>query len=146
MNRGAHSPSGAGGRQTGWGRKGLRRYGAAAPAFNAMRCERSGSSLRHASLLGRFFAAIALTVMLVPFSAAARVPVILDFGDSITAGYGLPAGQAFPVRLETWLHEHGIAARAVNAGVSGDTTAGGLARLDWALADKPDLVILALGA
>src|SRR5262249_53821432 len=85
-------------------------------------------------------------VMLVPFSAAARVPVILDFGDSITAGYGLPAGQAFPVRLETWLHEHGIAARVVDAGVSGDTTAGGLARLDWALADKPDLVILALGA
>jgi len=113
-----------------------------------MRRERPGSFLRHAPLLGRFFAAIALTVILVPvpFSAAARVPVILDFGDSITAGYGLPAGQAFPVRLETWLHEHGIAARVVNAGVSGDTTAGGLARLDWALADKPDLVILALGA
>ena len=74
------------------------------------------------------------------------VPVILDFGDSLTAGYGLPAGQAFPARLEAWLHEHGIAARVVNAGVSGDTTAGGLARLDWALADKPDLVILALGA
>src|SRR5215470_1912035 len=146
MNRGAHSPSGAGGRQTGWGRKGLRRYGAAAPAFNAMRRERPGSFLRHAPLLGRFLSAIALTVIFVPFSAAARVPVILDFGDSITAGYGLPAGQAFPVRLETWLHEHGIAARVVNAGVSSDTTAGGLARLDWALADKPDLVILALGA
>ena len=76
----------------------------------------------------------------------ARVPVILDFGDSLTAGYGVPAAQAFPARLEAWLHERGIAARVVNAGVSGDTTAGGLARLDWALADKPDLVILALGA
>lgn len=76
----------------------------------------------------------------------ARVPVILDFGDSLTAGFGLPAAQAFPARLEAWLHERGIAARVVNAGVSGDTTAGGLARLDWALADKPDLVILALGA
>jgi acyl-CoA thioesterase-1 len=72
--------------------------------------------------------------------------VILDFGDSLTAGYGLPAGQAFPARLEAWLRQQGIEARVVNAGVSGDTTAGGLARLDWALADKPDLVILALGA
>ncbi len=78
--------------------------------------------------------------------AAGRVPVILDFGDSLTAGYGLPTGQAFPARLEAWLHQQGIEARVVNAGVSGDTTAGGLARLDWALADKPDLVILALGA
>jgi acyl-CoA thioesterase-1 len=78
--------------------------------------------------------------------AAARVPVILDFGDSLTAGYGLPAGQAFPARLGAWLHQRGIEARVVNAGVSGDTTAGGLARLDWALADKPDLVLLALGA
>ncbi len=54
--------------------------------------------------------------------------------------------QAFPARLEAWLREHGVAARVVNAGVSGDTTTDGLARLDWALADKPDLVILALGA
>jgi acyl-CoA thioesterase-1 len=77
---------------------------------------------------------------------AGHVPVILDFGDSLTAGYGLPQSQAFPARLEAWLARHGIAARVVDAGVSGDTTAGGLARLDWALADKPDLVILALGA
>ena len=76
----------------------------------------------------------------------ARVPVILDFGDSLTAGFGLPAAQSFPARLQAWLHERGIAARVINAGVSGDTTAGGLARLDWALAEKPDLVILALGA
>jgi acyl-CoA thioesterase I len=78
--------------------------------------------------------------------AMARTPVVLDFGDSLTAGYGLPAGQAFPARLEAWLHQRGMAARVVNAGVSGDTTAGGLARLDWALAERPDLVILALGA
>ncbi|MBV8937682.1 MAG: arylesterase [Alphaproteobacteria bacterium] len=84
--------------------------------------------------------------MTVASSAMARAPVILDFGDSLTAGYGIAAQQAFPARLEAWLHERGIAARVVNAGVSGDTTAGGLARLDWALADKPDLVILALGA
>ena len=91
-------------------------------------------------------ATAALAVAFAGAQAAGRVPVILDFGDSLTAGYGLPAGQAFPARLEAWLHQQGTEARVVNAGVSGDTTAGGLARLDWALADKPDLVILALGA
>lgn len=91
-------------------------------------------------------ATAALAVAFAGARPAGRVPVILDFGDSLTAGYGLPAGQAFPARLEAWLHQQGIEARVVNAGVSGDTTAGGLARLDWALADKPDLVILALGA
>jgi acyl-CoA thioesterase-1 len=93
-----------------------------------------------------FFAAFALGLMTVAVPAAEHVPVVVDFGDSLTAGYGLPPGQAFPAQLEGWLHEHGIQARIVNAGVSGDTTAGGLARLDWTLADKPDLVILALGA
>jgi acyl-CoA thioesterase I len=88
----------------------------------------------------------ALAVAFAGTQAAGRVPVILDFGDSLTAGYGLPAGEAFPARLEGWLHKRGIEARVVNAGVSGDTTAGGLARLDWALSDKPDFVILALGA
>ncbi|MBV9861374.1 MAG: arylesterase [Alphaproteobacteria bacterium] len=78
--------------------------------------------------------------------AAARVPEILAFGDSLTAGFGLPASGAFPARLEARLREQGVEAKVVNAGVSGDTTAGGLARLDWALADKPDFVILALGA
>ncbi len=100
----------------------------------------------------RFFNAMRVLVAAMPIlcaavsSAVARAPVILDFGDSLTAGYGLMPEQAFPARLDAWLREHGIAAQVVNAGVSGDTTAGGLARLDWALADKPDLVILALGA
>jgi acyl-CoA thioesterase-1 len=71
---------------------------------------------------------------------------VLDFGDSLTAGYGLPTRETFPAQLEAWLHGKGITARVINAGVSGDTTADGLARLDWALAEKPDLVILALGA
>jgi acyl-CoA thioesterase-1 len=95
-------------------------------------------------------AGLAVTVLGIAAAAAAQsgrnVPVVVDFGDSLTAGYGLPESQAFPARLEVWLRRQGIAARVVNAGVSGDTTAGGLARLDWALADKPDLVILALGA
>ncbi len=77
---------------------------------------------------------------------AAHVPVILDFGDSLTAGYGLAPEQAFPARLEAALRQQGLEARVVNGGVSGDTTAGGLARLDWALAEQPDLVILALGS
>ena len=78
--------------------------------------------------------------------AASRVPEILAFGDSLTAGLGLPAEAAFPSRLEARLKAEGIGWHVVNAGVSGDTTAGGLARLDWALADKPDIVILELGA
>jgi acyl-CoA thioesterase-1 len=78
--------------------------------------------------------------------AEARAPVVLALGDSLTAGLGLPADEAFPAVLETRLRDEGIDARVVNAGVSGDTTAGGLARLDWTLADKPDFVILELGA
>ena len=68
------------------------------------------------------------------------------FGDSLTAGYGLPAAEAFPVRLEQALRAKGYAVTIANAGVSGDTTAGGLARLEAVIAAKPDGVILELGA
>jgi acyl-CoA thioesterase I len=78
--------------------------------------------------------------------AASGVPVILAFGDSLTAGFGLSAEAAFPARLEARLKPEGVGLHVVNAGVSGDTTTDGLARLDWALADKPDVVILELGA
>jgi acyl-CoA thioesterase-1 len=71
---------------------------------------------------------------------------VLAFGDSLTAGFGLPREQSFPAQLERRLRADGIEVHIVNAGVSGDTTAGGRARLDWSLADRPDLVILALGA
>ena len=71
---------------------------------------------------------------------------IMALGDSLTAGYGLAATESFPAQLERELNARGIPAQVINAGVSGDTTAGGLARLDWALSDKPDLVIVALGA
>ena len=67
-------------------------------------------------------------------------------GDSLTAGYGLAPEEAFPAQLQARLKTLGIDAEIVNAGVSGDTTAGGLARLDWALADKPDYVLVELGA
>jgi acyl-CoA thioesterase-1 len=71
---------------------------------------------------------------------------VVAFGDSLTAGYLLPASQAFPPQLERRLAADGFPVRVVNAGVSGDTTADGLARLDYALAENPDLVILELGA
>ena len=70
---------------------------------------------------------------------------MVAFGDSLTAGYGLDPQDVFPVRLEGALRAHGIAARIINAGVSGDTTAGGLARLDWSLESKPAVMIVQLG-
>jgi len=78
--------------------------------------------------------------------AIAKPTEILVFGDSIAAGFGLPQQEAFPARLEAKLRADGLAVHVINAGVSGDTTADGLARLDWSLAEKPDLVILELGA
>jgi acyl-CoA thioesterase-1 len=80
-------------------------------------------------------------------SAASAAPAkILAFGDSLTAGYGLAAADGFVGQLAAALQADGIQAEVIDGGVSGDTTAGGLARLDWALADKPDLVILELGS
>lgn len=67
-------------------------------------------------------------------------------GDSLTAGYGLPRQAAFPVRLQAALEGRGFTVRVSNAGISGDTSAGGLARLDWSLSDRPDLMIIELGA
>jgi acyl-CoA thioesterase I len=71
---------------------------------------------------------------------------LVAFGDSLTAGYGLPADAAFPAVLERALRAAGYHVTIVNAGVSGDTAEDGLARLDWALADGADGVILELGA
>ena len=77
---------------------------------------------------------------------ATKQIIIVAIGDSLTAGYGLPAPDAFPVRLESALRQTGLQVRVINGGVSGDTTAGGRARLDWVLADKPDAAIVELGA
>jgi acyl-CoA thioesterase-1 len=80
-------------------------------------------------------------------SAAAAEPVkILAFGDSLTAGLGLSEAEAMPTQLNQALDKMGRPALVINGGVSGDTTAGGAARIDWALADKPQIMILALGA
>jgi acyl-CoA thioesterase-1 len=81
--------------------------------------------------------------------AAAKDVHILAFGDSLTAGYGLPSGQGFAPQLEDMLRRNGVAARVVNGGVSGDTAAAGRARLRWTLDGlkaKPDLAIIGLGA
>ncbi|VFU10683.1 arylesterase [Methylocella tundrae] len=75
-----------------------------------------------------------------------RVTKLIAFGDSLTAGYLLPANAAFPAVLETALHKEGYRVAIANAGVSGDTSSGGLARLDWAIGDGADGLILELGA
>jgi len=75
-----------------------------------------------------------------------RERVIVAFGDSLTAGLGLPADKAYPAILAKKLRENAYPYRVVNAGVSGDTTAGGLRRVNWVLRNRPDLVILELGA
>jgi acyl-CoA thioesterase-1 len=78
--------------------------------------------------------------------AADRPLQIVAFGDSLTAGYGLPVDAAFPAKLQQALAAKGIATEIANAGVSGDTAAGGLARLDWSIPDGTEAVILELGA
>jgi acyl-CoA thioesterase-1 len=74
------------------------------------------------------------------------VPRILAFGDSLMAGYGLAPEDAFPAQLAARLKADGVAVEMINGGVSGDTSAGGLARLDWALGDHPDYVLVEFGA
>ena len=71
---------------------------------------------------------------------------VVAFGDSLTQGYGLPAESGFVPQLDAWLAGQGSQVRMINAGVSGDTTAGGLARLDWTLVEPVDLVIVNLGS
>jgi acyl-CoA thioesterase I len=73
-------------------------------------------------------------------------PVILAFGDSLTAGYGVQPSEAYPARLQRRLDEQGLKYRVVNMGVSGDTTSGGRSRMRAALDQKPSIVILELGA
>jgi acyl-CoA thioesterase I len=77
---------------------------------------------------------------------AAHPVRLLTFGDSLTAGYGLPHEQGFEVQLQAALSKAGLPVTVLDGGVSGDTSAGGLARLDWVLADKPDAAIVELGA
>ena len=73
-------------------------------------------------------------------------PRIVAFGDSLTAGLGVGIEDAYPARLQRRLDEQSVRYRVINAGVSGDTTAGGLRRVDWVLKSRPAIVILELGA
>ena len=77
--------------------------------------------------------------------AQAAAGTLLVLGDSLGAGYGLPSGQGFVARLQAALRDRGHDIRVVNGSISGDTKAGGRARLDWALSSRPDFVIVALG-
>ncbi|HEY4141832.1 MAG TPA: arylesterase [Pseudolabrys sp.] len=79
------------------------------------------------------------------FAADSPVKMVV-LGDSLSAGYGLPGGAAFPEKLAVALKAKGIAVDMINAGVSGDTASGGLGRLDWSIPDGTDAVILELGA
>jgi len=99
--------------------------------------------LRAAVFVGVICGALAATHSAI---AADRPVKIVAFGDSLTAGYGLPAQEAFPAKLEAALKAKGINVEIGNAGVSGDTASGGLARLDWSVPEGTDGVILELGA
>jgi len=91
-----------------------------------------------------FFAAAVLALASGPVSAA---PIkILAFGTSLTQGYGLPPGTEYTTVLQEKLKAAGVDARIINAGVSGDTSADGLSRLDWSLADKPQAAIVEMGS
>lgn len=131
-----------------------------------MHYARIGSALRRFTSYGRsvgsvqavagiVIAAVTALVAFAPGFAAAPRPAqaagdgpirIVALGDSLIAGYGLRAADSFPVRLQNALVAKGLAVEITNAGVSGDTAADGLARLDWSVPEGTDAVILELGA
>ena len=91
--------------------------------------------------------AFAFFVTVLVVSAAWAAPMrILMLGTSLTQGYGLPPGAEIPALLQAKLKATGLDAQVINAGVSGDTSAGGLSRLDWSLADHPDAAVVELGS
>ena len=98
---------------------------------------------RSAGRVGRQL--LALVVLAAAAVAAAAERTIVFYGDSLTAGYGLDPDEAYPALIQRKLTEAGLPWRAVNAGVSGETTSGGLRRLDWILRQPVDVFVLALG-
>jgi acyl-CoA thioesterase I len=109
-------------------------------------------SFTHLSFLVAALALISVALPLLgpsgfaPSARAAEPLRILAFGDSLTAGYGLPQGDTLPTQLADALAKMGRPASVINAGVSGDTSADGVSRIDWSLAEKPQVMVLALGA
>ena len=102
----------------------------------------TAKAIRHNMVL-----AVVLCNWLIAAAAGQAAPLrIVVFGDSLVAGYGLKSSEAFPAQLERLLRARGHAVEVINAGVSGDTTAGGLERMQWAIPEHTDAVILELGA
>lgn len=95
------------------------------------------------SIVGKMLAFISILML---FQAAAPPKVILFYGDSLTAGYGLSQEEAFPAIIQKKLSDQGKSIKVVNAGLSGETSAGGLNRLDWVLKQPVDIFVLELGA
>jgi len=95
--------------------------------------------------LGAVCKATVLAIVLAGAVQAAEKRVVA-FGDSLTAGFGLDEAEGFVPQLEAWLQAQGADVDVINAGVSGDTTAGGLSRVGWVLSEGTDLVVLELGA
>ena len=94
----------------------------------------------------RTLVAALVTLFMFAYPATAAEQIIVAFGDSLTAGLGVTPDESYPAQLQAKLRAEGYAYRVINAGASGDTTAGGLRRVDWALKNRPDIVIVALGA
>ncbi len=124
-----------------------------APASRPFRCAALAISL--AAFACVFFVVIPVTARgATPATAAATsapavpsaAPTVVFLGDSLTAGLGVEEGQAWPARVAERLEAEGAPIHAVNAGVSGDTSAGGVRRLDWLLKQKPKVVVISLGA
>jgi len=93
-----------------------------------------------------FNAGLLVSVLFLTLPAQGATLKLLMLGDSLTAGYGLDKGESIPAQLQQALRAEGRDVIVINAGVSGDTSAGGLARLAWSLAENPDAVIVELGA
>ncbi len=93
-------------------------------------------------MVGKF---LGIIVTLLLFQGSSTTKTIMFFGDSLTAGYGLSPEEAFPYLLEQKLNEQGKNCKVINAGLSGETTAGGLSRIDWVLRQPIDVFVLELG-
>jgi acyl-CoA thioesterase-1 len=110
---------------------------------------RSHNGPTFSAMIRRSIATAILSIILIGASPPQQRPLVLAFGDSLTAGFGLDQGLGFAPQLQATLRRHGIAATVADGGVSGDTSEAGKARLGWTLDGlerKPDLVILELGA
>ncbi len=102
--------------------------------------------LSHQVNIASYFFVIIGLALFGSIARASDVPQVVVLGDSLAAGYQLPAGKGFPERLQSALDQKGVKAKIIGAGVSGDTSSGGLSRVDWSVPDGTDLVVLELGA